>query len=128
MGLSNEDLYPSDMIAPCRIDHFFEWGDRTETAEVQYWGYEYNYLVYEFREGEAVAVVWAYLDEEGMAFIRSLEPPDIRSDFVTKVLVFVSMRYETLQWMTKEGRSPLPADVVEKVEIAKLRHMKEHGG
>ena len=127
MDLSNEDPYPFDMIAPYRIDHFFEWGDRTETAEVQYWGYQYNYLVYEFREGEATAVVWAYCDEDSTALVRSMEPEDIRSDFVTRVLVFVSMRYERLQWMTKEGRSSLPADVVEKVEIMKSRHMKEHG-
>lgn len=127
MGLSNDDRYPRDAIAPHRVDHFFEWGDRADEGPAGYWGYEYNYIVYEFREGAATAIVWAYCDEASTAILRKIEPDDLRSDFAARVLVFMSMRYEKVERMTAHGRCSLPADVVEKVETLKSRHMREHG-
>lgn len=121
MRCVGDDAYKQDLIAPARVEHRVELGDRHNDTE---FGYHYNYLAYEFLEGEAVVEALHYLDESDVAHVRVIEPPDLSSVFVLRVLIFLTMRFERLTFNKVVRQSPLLGPLLEQVKAARKQHME----
>ena len=117
------DGYDQDLIAPTRIEHRVEYGDWDEKSQT--YGFWYDFLIYEFREGDKLAEAVAYMDEESVE-LRVLDPNDPTSDFAIKVLVFLSLRYATLKIMEGSGSYSFDEHIREKVEQQKISLFKKH--
>ena len=118
-----DNAYRQDVIAPVRVEHRFDYGDRDDAAEAGF-GYEYNFLVYEFAEDDASAEAVHYLDEPDAIDLRIVEPPDLASDFAQRVLVFLSMRYGTVNVPGEADRyRPMPPAIADAVRTRRVRHM-----
>lgn len=116
-----DDAYGQDLIAPIRVEHRVEFGDRSGEAPVQF-GHYYNYLFYVFAEDGGHAEAVHYLDEEARVSLRHLEPPDLLSGFAQRVLVFLTMRYRTVVVASEGREAPLPPEIADAVAARRERH------
>lgn len=85
------DAYSQDVIAPTRVEHRFEYGDRQPDGQ---WGYTYNYLFYVFEEADCRAEAIHYMDETDQATIRRLSGGVDCHQFTVRVLAFLRARYD----------------------------------
>lgn len=119
-----DNAYVQDLIAPVRVEHRVEFGDRQgEGRDESEYGHYYNYLLYAFAKGAAVAEAVHYFDEEKVT-LRLLDPPDFSGTFALKVLVFLAMRYDQIDVM-RDGKLVAADDAsLARVQDAKWRHMR----
>ena len=118
-----DNAYRQDVIAPVRLEHRVDFGDRDGAAEDRF-GYEYNFLVYEFAEDEASAEAVHYMDQPDAVDLRVVEPPGLTSDFAQRVLVFLTMRYGTVNVPGEADRyRPMPPAIADAVRARRVRHM-----
>lgn len=99
------DAYSQDVIAPARVEHRFEYGDRQPDGA---WGYVYNYLFYVFEESACRAEAVHYLDETDHATIRHLSGGADCHQFAVRVLAFLRARYDQVTLEASTFSSPLP--------------------
>jgi|GEM_PF-4318611 len=103
-----DDGYSQDIITPTRVEHRVEFGDRNDTVANgrQAFGYWYDFLIYEFVEGQSRAEAVRYLDEDHVT-LRVVQPADLTSEFAMRVLLFLTTRYERVYVPTVDGHAPL---------------------
>lgn len=96
-GHPPEWAYGQDPIVPVAVEHRLEFGDPQHDADGRpQFGFEYNFLVYRFRDGESAAEAVHYLDEPDHVRVRFHDAVEARSAFARRVLVFLSLRYTSI--------------------------------
>lgn len=116
--------YEQDVIAPFAIHHRVEFGDPDPNLPGQF-GYWYNYIDYDFRAGDKVVSARHYLDEQRRAIL--LGQPD-EGELTLLVLQFLLMRYDTLEWLGREGYVAVPKPVMHEVRRRLDLHLARAGG
>lgn len=125
-----DDAYRQDAIVPVRVEHRFEYGDACgddEDGAVR-WGHAYNFLFYQFAEGDALAEASYDLDD-GDAFLRHVEPSGFEGEFCLRVLVFLSMRAQRVRLFRDGAVVQLEADpaLARAVALRRDAHMRAAG-
>ena len=122
MSAFPDDAYAQDPIVPFRVEHRHEFGD-PQPEKGGGFGYEYDYIAYEFRDGPRGAQAVHYMDEPGTVTVRWIDPPELRSDFAMRILVFLSMRFDTVRVPSASGGyAPLAGHHLEDVR----RRLEDH--
>lgn len=116
-----DDAYGQDLIAPVRVEHRVDFGDRSGGEPVRL-GHYYNYILYVFAEDGRHAEAVHYLDEGEKVTLRVLEPHDLGSDFAARVLVFLTMRYDSVAVVDGGMEMPLMADIAASAAARRERH------
>ena len=120
----SEDAYAQDPIVPTRVEHRVEYGNWLEKS--QFHGHWYDFLIYEFLDGENRAEAVRYMDEERVV-LRILEPHTPTSDFAIDVLAFLSLRYTEVEISGASDESNIMDDqILEKIEQRKRKLFEEH--
>lgn len=104
----DEDLAP-------HIEHYVELMASGDGRSLEFF---YNYLVYTFEnDGERIGAK-VYLDalDEGVNIQSRLTFPI--SNFVVKVLAYLTLRFGKVAYLTDDGYVPLPDDACRQVEAA----------
>ncbi len=112
---SDED----EKIDAVRISHHVDFMFAADDKAFEFY---YNFLIYEFDNGHEKLSAKHYLDEPGVVNVHSpLALP--LSDFARQVLVYLSLRYLSIQVPSDKGYVPLPDDIREEVGMAAERYM-----
>jgi hypothetical protein len=114
--------YRQDVIAPRWLVHAFEYGDAAPGHPDQF-GHVYNYLDYGFEEGGVELRARHYLDEPGRALVMA-EPSD--DPFMQRVLVFLAMRYASVEWLEGGRYQRIVAPFMEHIRTIAAQHMRDH--
>lgn len=116
--------YDQDVIAPTTIRHLVEFGDPDPNLPGQF-GYWYNYVDYDFAAGGRTLTARHYLDEPRRAILLG-EP--VEDELTLLVLQFLLMRYDSLEWLGREGYVPVPKPVMKEVRERLDLHLAARGG
>jgi hypothetical protein len=124
--MSNRDraeLYVQDIIAPASVEHLYEYGIPDAAG---HFGYIYNFLDYHFVENGRAVGARHYLHDPGSVSVYC----DVGEvdDLTMRVMVFLLMRYQNLQWLEQDGYKPVPEDIMAKVRHRMEQHMAEQAG
>ncbi|MET3896920.1 hypothetical protein ABIB57_000844 [Devosia sp. UYZn731] len=111
-------LYRQDIIAPVAVRHLVEYGDTNPPRPGQF-GYWYNFIDYDFADGDRTLVARHYLDEPGTALLLAMPDDD---DLTLRVLVFLLMRFERIKAQTPNGYQHLAAAQM----VAIRQRMEQH--
>lgn len=116
--------YDQDVIAPIAIRHLVEFGDPDPNLPGQF-GYWYNFVDYDFAAGDRTVTARHYLDEPQRALLLGTPVED---ELTLLVLQFLLMRYDTLDWLGREGYVPVPKPIMKEVRHRLDLHLKRAGG
>lgn len=114
--------YRQDVIAPRWVVHAFEYGDAAPGRPNQF-GHVYNYLDYGFEEDGVELRARHYLDEPGRALVMAAPSDD---PFMQRVLVFLAMRYASVEWLEGGRYQRIVAPFMEHIRTIAAQHMRDH--
>lgn len=117
--MAGSGLYRQDVIAPVSVCHLVEYGDPQEGSPGEF-GHWYNYIDYVFEDGDGSVRARHYFDEPGTALLIS-GPSE--APFVLKVMVFLLMRYPTLQWLVEGRYAPVDEGTMARVRAMLAAHL-----
>jgi hypothetical protein len=115
--------YERDVIAPVAIYHRVEFGDPDPNLPGQF-GYFYNYIDYDFTLGGRTLSARHYLDEPQRALLLGTPVED---ELTLLVLQFLLMRYDTLEWLGRDGYLKVPKPVMNAVRERLDIHLARSG-
>lgn len=121
--VTDEDAYQQDIIVPISVRHLVEFGDTTPDRPGQF-GFWYNFIDYQFVEDDRDVLCRHYFDEPDRAILMATATDD---DFCLRILVFLSMRYGTLQSLAGQSYAAVPDAIMAKVEVLKQQHLLANG-
>jgi len=114
--------YVSDIIAPTKIEHRLDFGGATAEGMFEY---HYNYLTYEFRDGNSEIEARAYLHTISEVSIFKGDSVDWHSDFVMRTLMFLAARFDHIKYLGPDGYCPIDHNLAEEVKKRMLLFMRE---
>ena len=116
-------LYAQDVIAPVAVRHLVEFGDPDPNLPGLF-GYWYNYFDYDFALGDRMLTARHYLDEPKRALLLGTPVED---ELTMLVLQFLLMRYDTLEWLGRDGYVAVPKPVMKEVRHRLDLHLSRAG-
>jgi len=85
--------------------------------------FHYNFLDYQFMDGQETIFARHYMDDPGIVSVNVLTEAELRTAFARKVLVYLAMRYERLKWPSDLEDDGLPADLLRGIETIVVKRL-----